>query len=1135
MRIVIACDVWNPMLVTLLPIARIFGRVRLSRPLVGAAARVVVLAGQVVSSQNLDHPALPDRVLTSFSDLWTVPREQRSLPHRIRTEVVIYYFDAEWNSAWGECQGVAAFLPIGDSPTPLKAGQRVRIDGIILPMQERFVWEKTRLQVVEEGVDRQAMAVRNLSDHPTDLKARLVTVEGLIDSEKNGPTHITFNFLANGTTATGYALKGTNSPEPHFKAGDFIRMKCIYAPQLDKDGNLASLDLWVARPGDVEVIGSLDTDPRFARPATAIEDIQEDLPGNELICVTGTVHKHEPGKWVTLWGDTGQVRVESKQTQPLRLGDRVEAIGYPSVLGVQQNLRNGLYRLAPSNHGPGPVPASPPEVARLRVAEQIRDLTREESARHRQVRLRGVVTWSNPEKSTAYVEDASGGIRVLAPQWDAADSSKPGTIVLVDGVTAEGDFVPVVTNAVLHRVGWWNLNAQQGQLLSLEQALTGAEEGRWVEMRGYVREVSIIGGLRRIEMTTASGEVDAWVPSSRTLKDLEGAIVRLQGVCVAVANPRHQLTGIQILIPESKFILLEEPKASDVFAVPMRALESLRRFNIESALNRRMRTCGTVIMHAPGRYVYIQDGADAVFALSRQKDPLRPGDRVEVVGFPGNEGRRFLLREAVYRRVSTGDEPEPVPLSAMQSINLDLEGRLATADGVLLNIREKDGEARVLVQAKDSAFEASLDATATDGAPGLGAVDLGSRIAVTGVYEVQSDEYGKPRSFLLRLRSWDDIVVLHRPPWWTLARLLWVLFGVLLVSVVALSWGLLIAHKNRLLRQAQTQLQIANDKLEHRVQERTRELEEQVAAKERARAELAEAQENLVLTSRRAGMAEVATGVLHNVGNVLNSVNVSAGILSERLRRSSVESVAKAAALLRIQGDQLARFLTEDPKGKTLPAFLEKLGDVLAQDKRDMQTEIKSLAKNIDHIKIIVSMQQGYAKIGGVVEELDPRDLVEDAIQINNASLKRQQIQLIRNYHPVPSVLVDRHKVLQILVNLISNAKHALSEKASGRELSLGISAPAPDRVRITVGDNGAGIAPENLAWIFSQGFTTRKNGHGFGLHSGANAAKELGGSLTVESEGTARGATFTLELPAASSPAQEAAPSSDRHQALIA
>jgi signal transduction histidine kinase len=1087
----------------------------LFQPLVGAAGWLLFTVSQAGWGQPQVPLSAGEIVLTNFSGLWSVPPEQRSQPQHIQTEVVIYYFDADWNGSWGECQGIPSFLPLGDSPTPFKPGQRVRIDGQIVPLQERFVWDKTRVQIVEEGVERPAEVIHSLNENPAGLKGRLVSVEGVIDSMKVGPSHLNLNFLANGIPATAYVLKDKNQASFHFKPGNFIRVKCIYAPQLGTDGELDNLDLWIARPEDIEVIGELKTDPRFARPVTPIEQIAEGIATNEVICVTGTVRKHEPGRSVIIWDNTGQVIVQSKQTQPLRPGDRIEAIGYPATRGVEQYLRTSLYRPAAAINRRTSVPADPPDQIPLRLAEQVRELSRTEAALGLTVKLRAVVTWSHSEKPFAYVQDASGGIRVANPVWDAPDSAKPGTIVQVEGVTCVGDFVPVVTNAILRRVGWWNISAEKGQLVTLEQALTGAEEGRWVEMRGYVRKVNELGALKRIELTTLRGEFEAWVPSSRNLKYLEDSTIRLQGVCRATANARHQLTGAQIWIPESKFIIIEQPKSEDIFAAPLRTVASLRQFNIESALNRRLRTSGTVVMHVPGRYLYVQDGADAVFALSLQTDPLQPGDRVEVVGFPGNEGRKFLLREAAYRRISSGPEHTPVQLPAVQSLDLDLEGRLVKSEGILLNAREKDNEIRLLIHARDSAFEVSLASSVAEVMKGLENLELGSRLAVTGVYEIQSDEYGKPRSFLLHLRSWNDVRLVRKPPWWTPARLLWVLLGVLIASVIGLTWSLLITRKNRLLKQAQAELKAANDQLELRVQERTRELQEQVVAKERARAELAEAQEHLVLTSHRAGMAEVATGVLHNVGNVLNSVNVSASILSERLRRFSVESIAKAAALLKKPQDQLARFLTEDAKGKALPGYFEKLGDVLVQDKRELQSEIESLAKNIDHIKTIVSLQQSYAKVGGMVEELDPKDLAEDAIQINSASYGRNSIRVIRDYNPAPRVMVDRHKVLQILVNLVSNARHALNDSVGDKSVTLSIRAFGQQWVRVIVSDNGMGIAPENLTRIFSQGFTTRKDGHGFGLHSGAIAAKELGGSLTVHSEGLGRGATFSLELPA--------------------
>lgn len=290
---------------------------------------------------------------------------------------------------------------------------------------------------------------------------------------------------------------------------------------------------------------------------------------------------------------------------------------------------------------------------------------------------------------------------------------------------------------------------------------------------------------------------------------------------------------------------------------------------------------------------------------------------------------------------------------------------------------------------------------------------------------------------------------------------------------------------------------------------------EQKAAAE----ELNRLNNRLVETSRLAGMAEVATGVLHNVGNVLNSVSVSANLVSDSVKRSKVPNLRRATEMLREQNGSLARFLTEDPKGKALPSYLVSVANALAEDQTEILKEVSSLTQHIDHIKQIVAMQQSYAKVSGVFENLAPVDLVEDALRMNAAAFERHCIDVCREYqNDLPQIKVDRHKVLQILINLIRNAKYAMD--ASPKEckrLVVRVEAVAGGKVAIRLRDNGVGIAAENQTLIFSHGFTTKRDGHGFGLHSGANAAKEMGGRLYASSDGLGCGAEFTLELPVSS------------------
>lgn len=277
-------------------------------------------------------------------------------------------------------------------------------------------------------------------------------------------------------------------------------------------------------------------------------------------------------------------------------------------------------------------------------------------------------------------------------------------------------------------------------------------------------------------------------------------------------------------------------------------------------------------------------------------------------------------------------------------------------------------------------------------------------------------------------------------------------------------------------------------------------------------------QADLVASARQAGMAEIATNVLHNVGNVLNSVNVSAGLVNSKMRESRARGLVKAVQLMDEHGADLGHFLTEDDKGKLLPAYLSKMVAALAAEQRGIVDELESLTRSVDHIKDIVAMQQSYAGTASVVEPVQIRDLLEDALRMNSTSLARHQVAVVREFADLPALLLDKPRLLQILVNLISNARQAMAGVLDRRpQMTLRAEiagAGAACRLRIRVEDEGEGIAPENLVRIFAHGFTTHKHGHGFGLHSCVLAAQAMGGTLMAHSAGAGMGATFTLELP---------------------
>ncbi|BBP72660.1 hypothetical protein PHLH6_46640 [Pseudomonas sp. Seg1] len=296
-------------------------------------------------------------------------------------------------------------------------------------------------------------------------------------------------------------------------------------------------------------------------------------------------------------------------------------------------------------------------------------------------------------------------------------------------------------------------------------------------------------------------------------------------------------------------------------------------------------------------------------------------------------------------------------------------------------------------------------------------------------------------------------------------------------------------------------LQAANDALEQRVEERTRELKN--------------AQSELLDAARQAGMAEIATNVLHNVGNVLNSVNISSDLIARKLRASKSQGLGKAMQLINEHPHDLGHFLSEDAKGKLLPGYLNQLVAAIAQEQQEMVDELNQMNKSVDHIKDIVATQQSYAGANSMTEPLFINELLEDALRMNAGALTRHHVTVVKEYADVPQVMGDKHRLLLILINLISNAKYAMSDLSNRpRTMTLGVKVVDDHFLEISVRDDGEGIAAENMTRIFAHGFTTRKEGHGFGLHSCALAAIEMNGHLTAHSDGPGKGALFTLQIP---------------------
>ncbi|QRK09177.1 AAA family ATPase [Archangium violaceum] len=301
---------------------------------------------------------------------------------------------------------------------------------------------------------------------------------------------------------------------------------------------------------------------------------------------------------------------------------------------------------------------------------------------------------------------------------------------------------------------------------------------------------------------------------------------------------------------------------------------------------------------------------------------------------------------------------------------------------------------------------------------------------------------------------------------------------------------------------AESALRRANDELEARVEARTRELKE--------------AQARLVDTAREVGMSEIASNVLHNVGNVLTSAVVNLEVMRGTMATSRLVRLKQLSALLEEHRGGLADFFTKDPRGLQLPDYFAALTEELLREQTSLRGGLAEMGWHVEHIRSIVQVQQNYAKTALLIDECELSQLAEDALRIQRAALERHGVTVTRELSSSCKVRVDRHKVLQILINLISNAKYALDGVPVEQRHMLVRLTLGEKVARIQVVDSGMGFSPELRERLFTHGFTTRRDGHGFGLHSSALAAKLLGGGLLLESDGAGKGATATLELPLA-------------------
>jgi PAS domain S-box-containing protein len=1170
---------------------------------------------------------LPPVEVTTFRQLGDLPREEAAKGWPVRFDGVVVCYDREWGQLYVHDGTRVQYFSPQTFPQQLEAGQHVGITGATALVENYAGLTSLHLTVLGKRALPAATRLK-VSQLASDF-GQWVETSGRVRRADTSRGRLGLTLHDQGQSCLVYVMGPSGAYDFKHLLDCEVRVQGINASRI-VNGRLEAASVFASGTNTVTILGAPAEAPA-ALPVVAIDTLLNRELGdwtNRLVHLNGLITAYKPGESVVIRDPTGVLRAEVIQITRAQSDERVDLWGFLTVSPTETVLTDAHFEVtrppaaAAALRSPVEgfsVPTNWPKL--LTDVPDILRLPREVLAQRIPVKLRGVITYADPEFHNGFLQQGEHAIYLDLAQ----KAVRAGQWVEVNGVTDAGGFAPQINEVRVTILGTTNLPSPVK--VTLDDLADGALDSRWIEMRGVIRRAEIEWGHLYLSLTTRKGKFKAVLPGiggSAATTGLVDALVSIQGACGSGLNSRGQLSGITLHVPGLDQILPLDPIPSDPFAAQITPIAAVSTYDAARLAGRRVKVAGIVTLSAPQSGFFLQDSSGGIRVSTQQTNTPHVGDAVEVLGFPALGDYSPRLEEAAFRQVGVGTTPVPQKTTAEEILLRGRhDGQVVELEARLVQSVPRSAQPKLVLQDGPVIFTAQLTGQLPERA--LQRLQPGSVLRLTGVCLIQGGAQHEPETFRLLLARSPDVRLIRAPAWWSMRHTLLLAGGLLLVIGLALAWV------SSLRRQVHAQTEVIHQKLEegkefaetlareknllatlidhlpdhvfvkdtaghfllanrahaqfHGIPSPEMSLEQAATApttpsrspavtetdrqvwqegagvfnveelakdqagephwlsttkvplrdgagaiiglvgishdvteRKRDEAELAAMHKQLVITSHQAGMAEVATNVLHNVGNVLNSVNVSAGVIFERMRESRVRNLTRLATLLAEHEPDLATFLTHDPRGRQIPAYLKHLAEHLDGEQAGLIQEIESLTRNIEHIKEIVAMQQSYARVGGVVERVAATDLVEDALHMNIGALERHQVRMVREFPSgvSPTISVERHKVLQILVNLIRNAKYACDE--SGRpdkQVTVRVS-PVDDRVRIAIVDNGVGIPPENMMRIFNHGFSTRQGGHGFGLHGAALAAKDLGGSLHAHSAGPGQGATFILELPRA-------------------
>jgi diguanylate cyclase (GGDEF)-like protein len=697
----------------------------------------------------------------------------------VQLQATVTYYDPEWHLLFLQDSTAGLFVSIPEPVSGLSSGQLVEVQGTLAT--SNIGVENLRVQM-RGPTSMPAAKPFPWGQDPQDLHIpQWVEVRGIVRYSGIEDGRLTLT-IADGANRTRVRFLDSHKAWPVSLLGASVSVRGVAAADADIKGDINGIQMFATAYSDLKANGKLKS-PYDLQPITLAEALHSRKPG-ELVHLAGTVVSQSPDRVLSVSDGTLAVKVLLADSSQFAPGDGVEMLGFTTA-NPDHQVEDAVVRLT--------APRKPLDEAHLKgTLRKLRELKRlsVESAAHRlPLDVRGTVTFIDQSLSLLFVQDDTAGVYVDI--HDQIANLRPGDLVHVTGVSAPGEYAPIIARPVIEVVGHKPL--PEPVSLSLQALVSGTSDGGWVQVAGIVRSVRQLPGQHFFKLAIGDHGVNMEFPVNLDTSELQSRLldsqVRVNAVCGTIFNEKRQLIGIRFFVPDLASVKIEEPAPSQSASV-VRPIVTLLRFDPLNISAHRVRVRGVVTLRDGKGNFYAQDSSAGIYVVPEPTAQLTPGQAVEVFGFPmaGPEGP--YLDDATVETSTTVSPVVPVHLTADDSSAGLYNSQLVMLQGRLLDQLETPDRDVMILQSGSMVFRSSVPRGRLPSG-----VRRGSLLELTGV--LQSEGPAGQALYRLALRSAADVRVLKAASWWTPEHSVRVSIGVTLVILIALLWVVANGYRTR--------------------------------------------------------------------------------------------------------------------------------------------------------------------------------------------------------------------------------------------------------------------------------------------------------------------------------------------------